>query len=113
MRTGTCTGAQTGYGMRTPYALSGTISALDAEARTVTITIMCGNRLAQPYIGQDETVQTSDQTRFLQRNADGTVTPITFEQLTVGQNVSSHGTLINDTFTAVRITSGALLNCQP
>ncbi len=40
------------FGVRNPYALSGTIADIDAVARTVTITIVCGNRLVKPYIGQ-------------------------------------------------------------
>ena len=31
-------GTQNGYGVRSPYALSGTISAIDNEANTVTVT---------------------------------------------------------------------------
>lgn len=110
---GTCGGMHNGYGIRTPYALSGTISAIDSVARTVTVTVACGNRLAKPYIGQAVTLQTTETTRFLLRNEDGTVTPITFDDLAIGQNVSSHGTLVGGVFTAVRITSGALLKCLP
>lgn len=110
---GNCAGAQSGFGVRTPYALSGTISALDANTRTVTVTVVCGNRLARSLIGQDVTLQTTEASRFLLRNADGSVTPISFEDLSIGQNVSSHGTLTNGVWTAVRVTSGALLNCQP
>ncbi len=110
---GNCGGMQIGFGVRTPYALSGTISALDGETHTVSVTVACGNRLTQPYIGQDVTLQTSAATRFLLRNADGTVTPITFDDLAVGQNVSSHGTLVDGVWTAVRVTSGAHLNCLP
>ncbi len=107
------TGAQIGYSILSPYALSGTISSLDAAAATVTVTTMCGNRLAQPYISQPVTLQTSADTRFLQRNADGSTVAITFEDLVVGQNISSHGTLVEETWTANRVTSGALLNCLP
>ncbi len=115
--TGICTGTQNGsgnsFGVRTPYALSGTITAIDATAHTVTVMVVCGNRQAQPFIGQNVTLLTTDGTRFLLRNADGTVTPISFDDLAEGQNVSSHGTLVDGVWTAVRVTSGALLNCQP
>lgn len=104
--------AQTSFGVRTPFALSGTISALDPAVKTVTVTVSCGNRLASPVTGQEVTLQTSDSTRFLLRNADGTVTPITFDDLALGQNISSHGTLVNNVWTATRVTSGALLICQ-
>jgi hypothetical protein len=106
-------GVQAGFSVQAPYALSGTISALSVEARTVTVTVACGNRLAQPSIGLDVTLQTTDATRFLLRSTDGTVTPITFADLAVGQKISSHGTLVEGVWTAVRVTSGALLYCQP
>jgi hypothetical protein len=110
---GSCgSGIQSGMGVSTPYALSGVISALDAGTRTVSVTVACGNRLAQPYIGQVVTLQTTDSTRFLLRNADGTATLITFADLAVGQNISSHGSLVENTWTAIRVTSGALLECQ-
>ncbi len=105
-------GTQKGFGVRSPYALSGSISAIDTETRTITVTIVCGNRLVQPFIGQEVTLQTTDTTGFLLRNSDGSVTPITFNDLAIGQNVSSHGTLVDEIWTATRVTSGALLNCQ-
>jgi len=123
---GTCNGNQTGlgtgsqfrsgsqiagFGIRTPFALSGTIAAVDLQAKTVTVAVTCGNRLANPYIGTNVTLQTSETTRFLLRSADGTVTPITLAELVVGESVSSHGSLVNGTFNASRITQGALLNC--
>ncbi len=116
---GTGSGVQAGFrvqisfGERAPYALSGTISALDAEAQTVTVTVACGNRLSQPSIGTDVILQTTDATRFLLRVADGTATPITFADLAVGQKISSHGALVDGVWTAIRVTSGALLYCQP
>jgi hypothetical protein len=106
-------GLQTGYGVRSPYALSGTITALDSDAGTVTALVACGNPLVKPYIGQEITLQTTQATRFLLRNEDGTATPISFADLLVGQNISSHGTLANDTWAATRITVGALLECLP
>ena len=110
---GNCGGTQNGFGVSAPYALSSIISSIDAEARTVTVTVVCGNRLAKPFIGQDVTLLTTDATRFLLRNADGSITPISFDNLAEGQKISSHGTLTNGVWTAVRVTSGALLDCQP
>ncbi len=107
------TGARPAYSARTPYALSGVISSLDNDKATVTVTVVCGNRLAQPYTSQEVILQTTATTRFLLRNSDGSVTPISFEELQVGQNVSSHGTLVGETWTAWRVTSGALLSCLP
>lgn len=110
---GSCIGTQTGVGIRNPFALSGTITSFDPQAHTITVLVACGNRLVNPYIGQSVTLQTPATTRYLLRNADGTTTPITFEDLQIGQTVSSHGSLQNNTFTAIRITVGAELNCLP
>ena len=104
-------GSQAGRGLRTPYALSGTITAVDAANQTIQVNITCGNRLAYPYYNQEVTLVTNSTTRFLLRNADGSVTPITFADLAVGDQISSHGSLVDGVWTASRITSGALLNC--
>ncbi len=95
------------------YALAGTIASLDPVARTVTVTVACGNKVVKPYLGQDLTLQTTDGTRLLLRNLDGTATPIAFEDLEIGQNVSSQGRFIDSVWTANRITVGAELNCLP
>ena len=96
-----------------PYALAGVIASLDPVTRTVTVTVACGNKVVKPYIGQDLTLQTTDKTRFLLRNPDGTATPISFEDLEIGQNVSSQGKFASSVWTAIRITVGAELNCLP
>jgi hypothetical protein len=110
---GTCTGTQVGFGVRNPFALSGTITGVDSQAHIVTVTVACGNRMVNPFIGQSVTLQTTAATRFLLRNADGTVTPINFDDLEAGQTVSTHGVLQDSTFTATRVTVGAELNCLP
>ena len=112
-RNGRGGGNEYGTGGKMPFALAGTIASIDPAARTVTVTVACGNKLVKPYIGQDLTLQTTAATRFLLRNPDGTATPITFEDLAVGQNVSSNGKLANNVWTANRITVGADLNCLP
>ena len=106
-------GGGSGKGVNAPFALAGTIAGLDPAVRTVTVTVACGNKLVKPFIGQDMTIQTTDATRFLLRNPDGTVTPITFDDLAVGQKVSSHGQFVNQAWIASRITVGADLNCLP
>jgi hypothetical protein len=98
---------------RGTFAMSGTLSSIDPATLTVTVTVVCGSKLVKPYIGQDLTIQTTDSTRFLMRNPDGTATPITFADLEVGQNVSINGRLANDVWIAGRITVGALLSCLP
>jgi hypothetical protein len=104
-------GQITGFSLRTPFALSGTIAAIDLQAKTVTVAVVCGNRLVDPDLNTTVTLQTSDATRFLLRNADGTVTPISMAELVVGESVSSHGSLVNGIMTAWRVTQGALLSC--
>lgn len=98
---------------KAPYALAGTIASLDPETRTVTVTVACGNLLVKPFIGENLTLQTTDATRFLQRNPGSTATPITFDDLAIGQKVSSYGRLVNNVWTAGRITVGAKLSCLP
>jgi hypothetical protein len=106
-------GAGTGKGGNAPFALAGTIASLDPVARTVTVTVVSGNKLVKPYIGQNLTLQTSDATRFLLRNPDSTATLITFADLAVGQKVSANGQLANNVWTVSRITVGAELTCLP
>ncbi len=106
-------GKQPSFGLRTPYALSGTISVIDQQAQTVTVLVSCGNRLANPYIGSEVILQTTPASRFLLRNEDGTVTPITIADLMTGETVSSHGALVDGIWTPSRVTTGALLNCLP
>ncbi len=116
---GICTGDQvhTGgnpqarLGIRNPFALSGTITALDPQTKTVTVAISCGNRLVDSYLGTEVTLQTIESTRFLLRNADGTTSPITYNELVIGESVSSHGSLVDGVFSASRVTMGALLFC--
>ena len=98
---------------RGTFALVGTIASLDAANHTVTITILRGNKLAQPFIGQNITFQTSTSTRFLVSNTNGTCMTITFADLAVGQDVSANGTLASNAWTAKRIAVGARLVDQP
>jgi hypothetical protein len=101
------------YGSRAPYALSGTISAIDPLSQSVTVSVACGNWMVKSYIGTEVTLQTTATTRFLLRNESGTATLLTIADLVVGQTVSSQGTLVDGIFTASRVTMGALLTCLP
>jgi hypothetical protein len=99
-------------GGRGPFALAGKIESLDPAAQTVTVRVMSANRLAQTFIGQALTIRTSQATRFILRNANGTCTPITFADLAVGQAVSVNGSLANNLWSAARLTVGAMLVSQ-
>jgi hypothetical protein len=112
---------------RTPFYLQGTISALDAGAGSITVTLTHGNAKVKAYIGADLTLQTSEGTLIFQitqgdensenlnsdmsgvddSDDDGSPSnriPITFDQLTVGQKVAIHGNLVDTVYTARLIT---------
>ena len=93
-----------------PFALVGKITAVDLATRSVTVQVVSGNALVKPYIGQTVTIKTTTATLF--RYTDGTVaTAIKFEDLKVGNAVSSGGTLAGGIWIASRITVGAKLEC--
>lgn len=88
----------------TLFTLAGVITAI--EGNVVTVTVVGGNPVVKPYIGQAVALQTTSTTRFLQVTPTGTVI-ITLADLEVGQNVSAQGTLVSGVWTANRITAGA------
>lgn len=99
---------------RGPFSLVGKIAAIDAATGTVTVNVLKGNKLVQPYLGQSVTLQTTETTRYLYKASTTAVaTPITFADLKVGDPVSVNGTLANGIWTAKRITVGAKLSCFP
>ncbi len=102
-----------GKGGNPPFALAGTIASLDAQAKTITVTVACGNTVVKPYVGQNLVIQTNEATRILLRNPGGYATPITFSDLAIGQKVSVNGKYASDVWTAGRITVGTGLNCLP
>jgi hypothetical protein len=111
--TGTGTGTGSGKGGKMPNVLIGTITSLDPVSRTVTVNVLSANIAAKDYIGQTITFITTESTCFVLRNPDGTGTPITFEALAVGQNVSVAGVLSDTGWTATRITVDPELLCLP
>jgi hypothetical protein len=110
---GSGTGTSSGKGGKMPSVLIGTITGLDPVNRTVTVTVVSANTAAKDTIGQTITFMTSVSTCFVLRNPDGLGTPITYEELAVGQNVSVAGVLSETGWTATRITVGAELLCLP
>ncbi len=93
------------------FNLTGFITAIDGA--TVTVQVVAGNPIVKPFIGQTVNIQTTAQTRFLLQNESGTATPITFDYLEVGQGISVQGMLVNEMWTANRITVGAKLEHVP
>lgn len=105
---------ETAIAKRGPFSLVGKISAIDAASGTVTVNVLKGNKLVQPYLGQSITLKTTATTRYLYKStATAVATPITFADLKVGDPVSVNGTLANGIWTATRITVGAKLSCFP
>ena len=86
------------------FTLTGKITAIDNAARTVTVKVWRGNWVAKPYAGQEVSLLTLATTRFLLKAADCTVTPITFDDLAVGQQVSVRGKLVEGIWRTWRIT---------
>ena len=109
-------GTMTAYRQSTPrgvVSLTGIISAIDTTNLAITVTVSRANKLAQPYIDQDVFVLTTDTTRFLYREDRNTqVTVISFEEILAGDKVSVLGLSAEDgTWTALRVTKGALMIC--
>jgi hypothetical protein len=90
------------------YTLVGTITAIDSVNKTVTVHILRSNLLARPYKGTDVVLTTLETTKFLEK--DGVITTaIKFEDLVVGDVVSSRGKLVDGLWKAWRITVNPLL----
>jgi len=111
--TGTGTGTSSGKGGKMPNVLNGTITSIDPVNRTVTVNVLSANIAAKDYVGQTITFVTTASTSFVLRNSDGTTTPITFEDLTVGLNVGVAGVLSDTGWTATRVTVNPDLLCLP
>jgi hypothetical protein len=103
-----------GASRRGPFALVGKITAIDDITGVVTVNVVRGNKLAQPYIDLDVALTTTASTIYLYKaSATAIPTPITFADLKVGNWVSASGSLVNGIWTATRITVGAKLSCLP
>jgi hypothetical protein len=97
-------------GTRGVFTMSGTIAAIGTS--TVTIDVLHGNKLVQPYLGTQVIVTVTSLTRYLSKDGT-TTTTIGLADLQVGQQVSAYGTVANNIWTISRITVGASLSCLP
>lgn len=88
----------------TQFTLTGRIVAI--EGSVVTVNVSAGKPIVRPYIGQALQIQTTNATRFLLKTETGAVS-ISLADLTVDQNVSVQGQVVNGVWTAARITVGA------
>ncbi len=94
------------------FTVAGVITSIDATARTVTLQVAAGDRFSKSLIGQPLTVQTGENTRFLLKTSSGAMA-VSFTDLAVDQKVSVQGYVLDDVYTAQRITIGASLIHQP
>jgi hypothetical protein len=116
--------------MFTPFYLQGTITAMDSGAHTITVNVVHANAKVKSYIGSDLTVVITGTTQIFQISQGGDISgtvglsssspadednesenetdnnrvPITFDQLTVGDRVAIHGTLVDTAYTARLVT---------
>jgi len=93
-------GGNGGGGGRPLFALVGTITAIGSD--TITVQVVDGNRFVEPYIGDVLTVQLTDSTGYFEWDPDGRL-PIDFEDVTVGDTTSIHGTVVDGDFIADRV----------
>lgn len=93
------------------FSLVGEVTALDGEAKTITVEVYSGSKLVKSYIGNELTITTKESTLFLlYGHAKGET--ITFADVAVGDYVSVSGNIVNDDFVAKRVTVDVPLNCQ-
>jgi hypothetical protein len=86
------------------FALTGKITAIDPEARTLTVKVWSGNWVARVYKGQTLMLKATDTTRVLEKQEDCTVVPVTFDELAPGDRVSARGRLVGELWKLWRIT---------
>jgi hypothetical protein len=97
-------------GPRINFTINGEIAAIGTD--TVTISVICGNKTAQVYIGSQVTVTVTPLTRF--HSEIGTIDfPVQFSDLQVGQLVSLNGTVVESVWKVRRITIVTALDCLP
>lgn len=96
-----------GFGV---FSLVGKIVELDPVSGEVKLDVLQGNRMVKAYVGMELIITTDASTRFLEN--DGiTTTPIFFSDLTVDNQVSVMGKLVNGVWTATRITVDLKVPC--
>jgi len=88
---------------RVDFALVGQITALDPEARAVTVLVWRGSQPVKPYFGQELLLQTTEYTRFYLKNLDGSIKIISLDDLAIGQEIGANGIVIDQVWAVKRI----------
>ncbi len=87
------------------FAIGGPITALDAAAHSITVEVVHAMPPAlglQP--GDSVVITTNDQTRFCAAAAGQPCTPITFDDLAVGDRLATNGVVLDSVFVARQVT---------
>ena len=79
---------------------------------SITVQVHSGNSLVKDYIGQELTVQLTENTHFL-RWTENVCVPITFSDVSVGDSIHIDGTVSEGEFTALRVIVDVPLDCTP
>jgi len=83
------------------YSLVGKITAI--EDNTITVKVWRGNIFARFYRGEELTIAVNENTLFTYKLGT-TIQPIEFSDLSVGQRIQVKGQVVNNVWTASRIT---------
>lgn len=91
------------------YSLSGTLTAVDAEAGAITVTVVKANRAARTYKGKTVKLNVTTMTLLRERTADGDLVVAALTDFAAGDRVTSAGRLNRSdaaapVFTAKRVT---------
>ena len=93
------------------FSLVGEVTALDGQAKTITVQVYGGSKLVKSYIGKELTFTTDENTLFLlYGHAKGE--QVTFAEAEVGDSISVSGNLVKGVFVAKRVTLDVPLNYQ-
>ncbi len=79
-----------------PYSLVGQVVGVNTTDKTVTVTVLSGNAVVRPFVGQQQALHTNDRTRFLPAGT-------TLASLAAGTRISSMGLFAGETFSASQI----------
>lgn len=110
-------GTMTTYRQSSPrgtFTVTGQVTAVDPVNKTITLTVLRGNKLVKAYLNTNVILVTTNTTKFLYKSSStATATKITFNDIQVGDYISATGTVANNVWKATRITEGATLKCLP
>jgi hypothetical protein len=84
------------------FGLVGVVTAVDTDAKTITVLVHRGSRLVKDYVGEELLITTIGRTRFL-RYAEPKCEIIGFDDVEAGARVGLNGYMVEDDFLAKRV----------